>query len=409
MATSYDVVIIGAGNLGLWTAYHLAKRGIGRIAVCERAWAGFGATSRSAGVVRAQGGSETAAKLGRWSRELYVRLGEELGLDSGFTRAGYYILAETDDEKRAFLDLVELRRQAGVENEWIDPDEGRRRLPSLAWDRFLGATYAAHDGYVQPPIVARNITLAVARAAAVDLFETCPVEGIEERSGRYTVRTPRGELETERVVDAGGPRGARAIGRMLDVTVPVSAARHQIITFPTIGAGVESPFPLWFALRQGIYVRPEERGALLGMSNPEERPDRSERYQIEYDWAYHEQMRPVWESIWPALAGQRVSRAWAASIDYTPDHLPIIDEPREGFFVVAAGGHGMMWGPALGMKMAELIDEGTVTELPAEEVRIDRFGRERAVKDTIALPFPTEFGGELCQLRDNRRRPRRRA
>ena len=84
----YDVVVVGGGNLGLWTAHRLARRGFGRIAVLERGWAGGGATSRSAGVVRQQGGSETAAKLGKLSRELYLPLGEELGLDSGFRETG---------------------------------------------------------------------------------------------------------------------------------------------------------------------------------------------------------------------------------------------------------------------------------------------------------------------------------
>ncbi len=88
---TYDLIIVGAGNLGLWTAHELARRGFGRIAVCERTWAGFGATTRSAGVVRQQGGSETAIKLGIWSRERYLRLGAELGLDSGFTETGYYV------------------------------------------------------------------------------------------------------------------------------------------------------------------------------------------------------------------------------------------------------------------------------------------------------------------------------
>ena len=101
MAAAYDVVIAGGGNLGLWTAYHLAARGMRRIAVCERQWAGFGATTRSAGVVRQQGGSETAIKLGKWARELYLGLGEELGLGSGYTATGYYVLAETVEEKAA--------------------------------------------------------------------------------------------------------------------------------------------------------------------------------------------------------------------------------------------------------------------------------------------------------------------
>lgn len=389
MATAFDVVIVGGGNLGLWTAYELAARGVKRIAVCERQWAGFGATTRSAGVVRQQGGSETAIKLGKWAREGYLALGEELGLGSGYTATGYYVLAETAEEQAAFLELMALRRECGVPNEWIDADEGRRRFPSLRWDRFRGATFNADDGYVHPPIAARNITYAAMRADAVALFEHCEVTGIEARGGRYLVRTTRGEFDTERVVNAGGPRGARQVGEMVGVTVPVSAARHQIITFPTLGARVTT-FPMFFALAQGIYVRPEEQGALLGMSNPHERADTTGRYQIPYDWDYHEAAQPTWESFWPALQGQPISRAWAASIDYTPDHLPIIDQPLPGYYVVTAGGHGMMWGPALGKKAAELVDEGVVRDLPADEITLARFSQPHARRDSIALPFPEE-------------------
>jgi len=152
----YGVVVVGGGNLGLWTAHRLARRGFGRIAVLERGWAGGGATSRSAGVVRQQGGSLTAAKLGRLSRELYLQLGEELGLDSGFRETGYYIVAETDEEKRGFLRLVEVRREAEVENEWVEPEEGRRRFPDLNWDRFVGDKYTAHDGDGHPRVAARK-------------------------------------------------------------------------------------------------------------------------------------------------------------------------------------------------------------------------------------------------------------
>jgi sarcosine oxidase subunit beta len=389
MATPYDVVIVGGGNLGLWTAHQLAARGVGRIAVCERQWAGFGATTRSAGVVRQQGGSETAIKLGKWARELYLSLGEELGLGSGFTTTGYYILAETAEEEAAFRELIELRRACGVPNDWIDAEEGKRRFPSLRWEGFRGATFNPDDGYVHPPIVARNITYGVLRSGKADIFEHCEVTGIEGRGGRYLVRTTRGDFETERVVNAGGPRGARQLGEMVGVTVPVSAARHQIFTFPTLGMGV-TEFPLFFALAQGIYVRPEEQGALLGMSNPQERADASGRYQIAYDWDYHETMQPVWEHFWPALRDQQVSRAWAASIDYTPDHLPIIDQPLPGYYVVTAGGHGMMWGPALGMKAAELIDTGVVGDLPADEINFARFSQPHVRRDSIALPFPEE-------------------
>jgi sarcosine oxidase subunit beta len=389
----YDVVVVGGGNLGLWTAHRLASRGFGRIAVLERGWAGGGATSRSAGVVRQQGGSETAAKLGRLSRELYLRLGEELGLDAGFRETGYFIVAETEEEKEGFLRLVEVRREAGVENEWVEPEEGRRRFPDLNWDRFVGATYTADDGYVHPPVAARNATCAVLGDDAVDLFEMCEVTGVGQKGDHYSVESTCGTFEAERVVNAGGPRGARDIGGMVGVEVPVMAVRHQIVSFPYVPEGFEHPFPLVFNVGKGYYWRPEEQGVLLGMSNPVDEADETERYQIDFDWDYYARMRPDWESAHPALGGLPVSRAWAASIDYTPDHLPIIDEPMEGFYVLAAGGHGMMWGPALGEKMAGLISEGRVEDLPEEDIELARFSRERdpnRVEDTIALPFPKE-------------------
>jgi sarcosine oxidase subunit beta len=375
----------------LWTAHRLARRGFGRVAVLERGWAGGGATSRSAGVVRQQGGSETAAKLGKLGRRLYLELGEELGLDSGFHETGYYILAETEEERDGFLRLVEVRREAGVENEWVEPEEGKRRFPGLNWDRFVGATYTSDDGYVHPLIAARNATFAVKLSGALELFEMCEVRGIERSGDRYSVRSARGSFEAERVVDAGGPRGAAEVGAMVGVEVPVMAVRHQVVSYPGFPAKEQHPFPLVFNVVKGYYWRPEEQGVLLGMSNPVDEADESGSYQIGFDWDYYEEMRPDWENAFPALTGLPVSKAWAASIDYTPDHLPIIDEPVEGFYVLAAGGHGMMWGPALGEKMAELVAEGTVSDLPHDEIDLGRFTRERDPSrplDTIALPFP---------------------
>jgi sarcosine oxidase subunit beta len=342
-------------------------------------------------VVRQQGGSETAAKLGKLGRRLYLELGEELGLDSGFHETGYYILAETEEERDGFLRLVEVRREAGVENEWVEPEEGKRRFPGLNWDRFVGATYTSDDGYVHPLIAARNATFAVKLSGALELFEMCEVRGIERSGDRYSVRSARGSFEAERVVDAGGPRGAAEVGAMVGVEVPVMAVRHQVVSYPGFPAKEQHPFPLVFNVVKGYYWRPEEQGVLLGMSNPVDEADESGSYQIGFDWDYYEEMRPDWENAFPALTGLPVSKAWAASIDYTPDHLPIIDEPVEGFYVLAAGGHGMMWGPALGEKMAELVAEGTVSDLPHDEIDLGRFTRERDPSrplDTIALPFP---------------------
>jgi sarcosine oxidase subunit beta len=136
-------------------------------------------------------------------------------------------------------------------------------------------------------------------------------------------------------------------------------------------------------------LRPDEQGILLGMTNPDEPVDTSDRHQLEFDWGYYEHLRPQWEALVPALRGLEVGRAWAAAVDRTPDHKPIIDEPRPGFFVLAAGSHGMMQGPALGEQLARMIDGGPATAAPLEEVRLARF-QEEINKDIISMPTADE-------------------
>src|SRR5260370_9121577 len=97
------------------------------------------------------------------------------------------------------------------------------------------------------------------------------------------------------------------------------------------------------------------------MSNPDERPgeDRS----VDYD--YLAAMRARLESLVPVTAGLGLRRVWAATIDYTPDHLPIIgpalgqDGPVAGVTVASAGGAGMMWGPGVARAAAHVPLTGT--------------------------------------------------
>ena len=97
---------------------------------------------------------------------------------------------------------------------------------------------------------------------------------------------------------------------------------------------------------------------------------------------------PEVEALLPGLAGQPLSRGWSAAVDHTPDALPIVDEARPGCFVVAGGGHGMMWGPALGEAAAELMTGGTRAGLPTAEVALDRFAVGGGARESISLKPP---------------------
>ncbi len=76
------------------------RAGVGRVVVVERGLVGDGASSRAAGIVRAQGGTPATVALGRWSIDFYNGQQAAYGTDSGFRELGYVILAVTEEDER---------------------------------------------------------------------------------------------------------------------------------------------------------------------------------------------------------------------------------------------------------------------------------------------------------------------
>jgi sarcosine oxidase subunit beta len=129
------------------------------------------------------------------------------------------------------------------------------------------------------------------------------------------------------------------------------------------------------------------------MSNPDEPPGVAACV----DEPYLALMRQRLAELVPVTAGLGLRRVWAATIDYTPDHLPIIGPALtgtqiiHGATVVSAGGAGMMWGPAVARAAADVALTGTSDVTDVSDLGLDRFdaaGNSRLGTDPIALPFP---------------------
>ncbi|MGH2525421.1 MAG: FAD-dependent oxidoreductase, partial [Actinomycetota bacterium] len=105
-----DVVVVGAGTIGGWASWFARRNGAKRVVVIERDLAGKGASSRAAGIVRAQGGTRETVALGRWSIDFYNRQHDLLGTDSGFRELGYLLLAVTSRDERERRERVAMQR-----------------------------------------------------------------------------------------------------------------------------------------------------------------------------------------------------------------------------------------------------------------------------------------------------------
>jgi sarcosine oxidase subunit beta len=389
---SADAVVVGGGAIGGWCAYFLRRAGLDRVVLLEKGLLGQGASSRAAGVVRMQGGTPTAVRLGQWSRRFYLGQRDELGIDSGFVAQGYLLPCFTEPEVAAARERLAMQSSLGVPVRWLDPAEVDAANPTLAPGQTLGGTFCDDDGYITPP---RNVTAyAVALAlSGVRVCEQVRFTGLVMEGGRVTgVETPAGRISAPLVVLTGGPKLAE-VGALAGIRIPAGGVRHQVaVTEPHPDLRPDR-VPMVFDLLAGLYWRPEEGGLLFGMSNPDEQPGEN----VSVDEAYLARMRERLAMLVPVTAGLGLRRTWAATIDYTPDHQPIIgpalgpDGPLAGVTVASAGGHGMMWGPAVARAAADLALTGTSGVVDTAPLGLDRFdqaGRSRLATDPIALPFP---------------------
>lgn len=353
---------------------------------------GDGASSRAAGMVRSQGGTPVVVQLGMWSRDFYLAQRSELGVDSGFVAQGYFMPCFDEPEVIAATSRLAMQLELGLDVRWLDPTEAGTVNPTLAPNSSLGGTFAPGDGYLDPP---RNVlAYAVAlQRSGVDVREGVRFEGLDTSGGAVTaVRTSAGTISTGTVVLTGGPTLA-AVGRLAGVRIAAGGTRHQIAVTEPHPDLAPDRLPMVFDVASGIYWRPEQGGVLFGMSNPDEPPGEARSV----DWPYLEKMRARIARLVPVTAGLALRKVWAATIDYTPDHLPILgpaiadDGPVSGVTVASAGGHGMMWGPAVSRVAADLATGSRSEIADVGHLGLDRFdaeGRSRLEPDPIALPFP---------------------
>jgi sarcosine oxidase subunit beta len=376
-----DAVVVGGGTVGAWCAYFLRTAGLSRVVLIEKGLLGAGASSRAAGVVRLQGGTPEAVRLGRWSREFYRRQRSEIGADSGFVEQGYLLPCFTPAEVAAARERIAMQRALGIPVRWVSPAEVDSLNPAMAPGQTLGASYCAEDGYITPP---RNVAAYTAALvmSGVQVAERTAFTGLRGRE----VLTSRGAVSAGLVILTGGPKLA-SVGSLAGIAIPAGGARHQVAVTEQHPAFADTP--MVFDVPSGLYWRPEEGGLLFGMSNPDEPPGENRCV----DWSYLSLMRERLAALVPLTAGLGLRRVWAATIDYTPDHLPIIGAVPglDGVFVAAAGGAGMMWGPAVARAVADVAVSGATAVADVSALGLDRFdesGRSRLAADPIALPFP---------------------
>lgn len=365
--TQAQVVIIGGGVIGCSVAYHLTKLGWRDVVLLERKDLTSGTTWHAAGLVEsATFTSLVKSDMSKYTRELYQRLGEETGQDTGFRRIGYMELASSEEWVEGFRRAADFGRYNGHVIEELSPSEIEKMWPLLKTDDLLAGFFCPDDARVNPV----DATMALAKGARMGgalIFEDTKVTAINQKGGRVTgVVTDRGKIEAEYVVNCGGMWG-RELGQMAGVNVPLHAAEHYYLITKPID-GIHRDLPILNDPARFAYYREETGGMMIGLFEPVAAPWGMDGIPENFKF---DELAPDWDRMIPhlELAMERIPVVKTAGVHkffcgpegFTPDRGPLMGEaPELKNYYVAAGFNslGILLGGGVGQVMAQWIVDG---------------------------------------------------
>jgi sarcosine oxidase subunit beta len=381
MRDTAEVVIVGAGIMGLAIAYNLAKtHGITDVTVVDRTYLCGGASGRNGGGVRAQFSSEENIRLMQESIRLCRDFAREMKINVWFRQGGYLFLVRSEDGRRNLEKSVAVQNACGLGTRMLSAREAQKIVPQLRTEGVTAASYNAEDGVVFPWPFVWGYAQGAERLG-VEIATFTDVVGFRTTGKRIdAVVTDKGEIRTHRVVNAAGA-WAPEVARLLGVELPNRPHRHEICSTEPLKLWLK---PLVADLSNGLYFSQSMRGEIVGGIGNEHVPpglDMGSSHEFLALYA-----RAVLDTC-PILGSVKVLRQWAGCYDLTPDANPIVGEVDEvdGFYQVSGFmGHGFMMAPVMGRLVAQNIAEGT--QLPMfERWNLRRFKEGRLLQETMII------------------------
>ncbi len=412
-----DVVVVGAGIVGISAALELVERGL-TVAVCEKGIVAGEQSSRNWGWVRLSRRDPREIDLMAASIRIWEGLAERVGHDVGYRQCGIVVPFHSRAFRNENVDW--LRHVAGTQHRVsaVDADRVRELLPDMLLD-CDGALYSPTDGRAEPQRAAPAIARA-AQARGAAILTNCAVRAIETAGGRVSgVVTERGTIATGAVVVAAGA-WSRLLLRGIGVTLPQLKVLNSVLRTEPLPGGPEltvrgpgfsarkrldggytvstlaannydlTPDSFRFlakflpiARREWMSMRPRIGPRFVQEWRDMRRPRAGEATPFEKvrvldpepNVAMTDRALAKLAAAFPVFRSAKVAQRWAGLIDVTPDAVPVISpvEGRPGLTVATGfSGHGFGLGPGAGRLVADLVT-GAAPVVEPSAFRFSRF------------------------------------
>ena len=371
-----DVAIVGAGLIGLATAFELAERGA-TVRVYDRGEPGRAASWAGAGMlapVTEEIGDEAMRALCTQSLAAYPQFVERVrelgGVDARLHLDGILTVA-CDDER---LDALRVRagdlQALGVDAVALDRAQTLEREPALG-ATVRGGLLVRGEGHVDNRRLGRALRAACEALGVIFANESRAIAVECDARRALGVRTERGFAPAAVVVNAAGAWSGRVEGIPSSCAPPVEPLKGQMLALAMPRRFVRAT--TWVP---GAYLVPRDDGRLL-IGATVEREGFDERVTAKGV----QQLLSAALAAAPSLGEFTVSETWAGLRPSTPDGRPVLGPtPIEG--LVLATGHyrnGILLAPQTARMIATYVADGDAA--PLEPFVLARFAEQRAQDD----------------------------
>jgi sarcosine oxidase subunit beta len=374
----YDVIVVGAGSVGVPSAYFLAQKGLKVLVLDKRASVGQGENKAAIGGARATHSDPAKILICLDSLEVFSTWEERYGVSIEW-KPGGYCFPVFDEETEALLKgILPIQKSYGLAIDWVGPEVIAKVVPGIVRENLRGGTYSPGDGQVSPLRAAVAFQRA-ARDLGAEFHFNEEVIGYQIASGTIAgIVTTRGTYSCGAVVLAAGSDAGQH-SEWLGIDIPVVPDSHEA----GISAAVEPCLePLVVDLRPGpygktanFYFGQKQEGQFIFCYTPRE-PFLGQDRESQSEFLPILARRMV--DLIPRLRNLLIRRIWRGCYPMTPDGVPIVDniESVKGLtLAVGMCGQGFMMGPGVGRNVASLVTEGKPL-LPPEVHGTLRFDRD---------------------------------
>ena len=379
----YDVIIAGAGSVGVPTAMSLAELGIKPLVIDMHPSPGQGENKHAIGGVRATHSTAGKILICRRSIEIFSTWQQLQGDNIEWLKGGYVYPVYRPADEKLLKGLLPAQKQNGLNIDWVGPQKIKALVPGIHARGLRGGTVSPDDGSISPLLSINAFYRRALASGAEFRFKEKITRIVRQKGNVVGVDTDKDSYGTNVVIDAAGPFSPE-LCRTAGVELPIVPDSHE-------GAITEPVQPFFQCMvvdirpapgSKSYYFYQNKHGQVIFCITPDPPIIGKDKRETS---VFLPQVCSRMVRLLPRLKNLRVRRTWRGLYPMTPDGAPLVGWNRKVKGLLHSTGmcgQGLMLAPGVAELAARMVAEQTTAD---DEIIMEEFSPYREFEADEAL------------------------